>query len=274
VLGAEKLSSVPLVYARLNTAISSGKASATFLGTIIGQDTALTARLLKLVNSPFYGFPGKIDTIPRAVMVVGTQQLRDLAIATTVMDSFKGISSRHISIEEFWKHSVACGITARIIAGFGRQSNVEKFFVAGLLHDVGRLVMFQKIPELCNGILEKAAGTGALMLEVEQEVLGFDHATVGGALIRSWRLPANIETAVAWHHAPGDAVNYTYEASVVHIADVIVHAMEIGSTGEHQVPECDDDAWDVLGLPSDGLARIFDQVDRQFNDVFLSLTSQ
>ncbi|HTP13093.1 MAG TPA: HDOD domain-containing protein, partial [Bacteroidota bacterium] len=225
VKGAEKLSTVPFIFSRLNAAINSSRTSVGYISSIISQDSALTARLLRVVNSAFYGCPGRIDTISRAVIVVGTQQLRDLAVATTILNFFNHIPSRWVTLESFWKHSIACGIAARIIAGLGRASNVEKFFVAGILHDIGRLLMYQKIPGTADAIFEKASATGTFVTAVEQEIMGFDHAVAGGALVRAWQLPTNLQECVSYHHTPSRATRYPYEAAVVHVADILVEAL-------------------------------------------------
>ena len=131
--GTEKLSSVSVVHERLNEAIFSQRATVGQITSIIMQDAGLTARLLRIVNSAYFGFPREIDTISRAVMVVGTQQLHDLTIATSIVKLFQRIPERFVSMESFWKHSVACGLAARVIAGLNRESNVERFFVGGIL---------------------------------------------------------------------------------------------------------------------------------------------
>ena len=141
--GTEKLSSVSLVHERLNEAIFSKQATVDQISSIIMQDPGLTARLLRIVNSAYFGFPRKIDTISRAVMIVGTQQLHDLTLATSIVTLFRRIPEQFVSMESFWKHSVACGLAARVLAGLNRESNVERFFVAGILHDVGRLIMYR-----------------------------------------------------------------------------------------------------------------------------------
>jgi putative nucleotidyltransferase with HDIG domain len=264
----DKLSSVPLVYTRLNEAINSPRSSVGYMSTIISQDPALSARLLHIVNSAFFGFPRKIDTISRAVIVVGTQQLRDLALATSVIKSFKRIPEKFLTIESFWKHSVATGTAARTIATLVREQNVEQFFVAGILHDVGRLIILEKVPEKAEEIFQRVNTSGEMVHEAERHVLGFDHAAVGSALVQAWRLPLSFEQIIGHHHSPGLATRYNVETAIVHIADIMAHAMQIGSSGEQSVPAIDEDAWESLGLSLDVLPRLIDLVDRQSNEVF------
>jgi putative nucleotidyltransferase with HDIG domain len=264
----EKLSSVSLVYTRLNEAINSPRSSVGYMSTIISQDPGLSARLLHIVNSAFFGFPRKIDTISRAVIVVGTQQLRDLALSTSVIKSFKRIPEKFVTIESFWKHSVACGTAARTIATLVREQNVEQFFVAGILHDIGRLIILEKAPEKAEEIFQRVTSSDEMVYQAERAVLGFDHAAVGSSLVQNWKLPLSLEQIIGFHHAPELATRYKVETAIVHLADAIVHAMQIGSSGEQSVPEVDEEAWESLGLSLDVLPRLFDMVDRQSNEVF------
>ncbi|TNF36982.1 MAG: HDOD domain-containing protein, partial [Gammaproteobacteria bacterium] len=137
-----KLASLPTVYNKLNEAVDSPTSSSQDIADIIMEDSALAARLLKLSNSAFFGFPSRIDTISQAVTVIGMRELRDLVLATSVVSMFKDIPTNLVSPESFIEHSIATGVAARVMATHRRESNVERFFVAGLLHDIGRLVLF------------------------------------------------------------------------------------------------------------------------------------
>jgi HD-like signal output (HDOD) protein len=265
--GAEKLSSVSVVHERLNEAIFSQRATVGQIASIIMQDAGLSARLLRIVNSAYFGFPREVDTISRAVMVVGTQQLHDLSIATSIVKLFKQIPERFASMESFWKHSVACGLTARVIAGLNRESNVERFFVAGILHDVGRLIMYDKIPEMMDKVFSSIVESPEPMYVAENTIVGFDHAAVGAALIETWRLPGSLEEVVRYHHTPQNANRYRTETCVVHIADIIAHAMQYGGSGELYVPPLDEDALKLLRINPEFLPQIFDLVDRQLAGV-------
>ena len=136
------------MHERLNEAIFffSKQATVEQISSIIMQDAGLSARILRIVNSAYFGFPRKIDTVSRAVMIVGTQQVHDLTTATSVVKLFQRIPERFVSMGSFWKHTVACGLAARVIAGMKREPNVERFFVASILHDLGRLMNVRQDP--------------------------------------------------------------------------------------------------------------------------------
>jgi HD-like signal output (HDOD) protein len=268
VAGTMQVSSAPVIYAKLNEAMNSPRASIGYLSTIIGQDAGLSARLLRVVNSAFYGFPSKIDTISRAVIMIGTQQLRDLALATSVMKFFDNVPDNIVTMESFWKHSVTCGLAARALSTYCKESNVERFFVSGILHDIGKLIIYSKLPEKTREIFQAARIHNELIYKTEYKILHFDHGTVGSLLVKAWHLPQHLEEVIQYHHSPMLATRYRYEASIIHIADAIAHAMQIGSSGEQAVPSIANEAWELLDLSTDILPQIFDLIDRQANDVF------
>lgn len=265
--GYTEVSSVAMIYDRLNEAINNPGASMSDIGEIIREDVGLTARLLRLVNSAFYGFPQKVETISKALVVVGLQQIRDLALATSVVNSFSGIPESLINMEMFWHHSIACGVAAKILATYRRETNVERFLVAGIVHDIGRLIISLKIPDEAREALVRSKSDGELLRDAEEGVIGFDHAQVGCALLESWNLPLSLQEVAAYHHSPSAAERYLLEAAIVHTADIIVHAMQMGSSGERFVPPLDRRAWERIELPESILSSVLDQVERQVGEV-------
>ena len=241
------------------------------IAKIIREDPGLTARLLRIVNSAFYNFPSRVDTISQAVTIIGTQQLGALALATSVMQLFKGLPDGFVSMDSFWRHSVGCGLAARVLATLRRETNAERYFVAGVLHDIGRLVMFIKAPDASREALMSSREGKKLLYESERESFGFTHAVVGGVLLQTWKLPASLEEVVMFHHNPKAATKFPVEAAIVHVADIIAHAMELGGNGEIYVPALDGEAWDMLGLPPSVLASVMEQVERQFADAIQTI---
>jgi len=256
--------SLPMFYSQLSEAIDHPRSSIGDIAKIISEDQGLTARILKLANSPLFGYFSKIDTITQAVTIIGVLQVRDLALALSVMDVFKGIPEDLVNMERFWMHSIASGLTARLLATSQREANLERFFVAGILHDVGRLVMFVRVPDVCLQLLEESRATGTLLYRAERERFGFDHAEVGGALLRRWKIPPRIAEPVGSHHDCRRADQYPRETSILHIADLIAHALEIGNSGELFVPDLDCEVWDRLQISSYMLPTLVTQVDKTF----------
>ena len=241
------------------------------IGHAIEKDPDLTARLLRLANSPFFGFASRLSTVSEAVSLLGIQQIQDMIVASSVLEQFKGVPDNLVNKDSFWRHSLAVGITARLLAMERRLPKPDKFFVAGLLHDVGRLVLLSQSAEWAQAVFELYQREKMLLREAEKKILGYDHQQIGAELLQSWSYPPALMQAVAFHHAPNQSAS-KLDAAVVHIADHLVNAMGIGSSGEQFVPPLDDKAWAALGLDADALAKIVEDVDEQIlavEDAFL-----
>jgi len=259
--------SLPRICVWLTDAVNNPRTSTLEIAELIGNDAALTARLLRLVNSSFYGFPSKIETPSQAVMIIGTAHLCDLALTTSIVRLFKDIPEDLVSMESFWRHSIACGLATRVLAARRHEPHVERFFVAGMLHDIGRLVICQQAPALARETLMRARGDEDLLHHAERALMGFDHAAISGALLRAWGLPHSLEESVACHHQPDRAARFPLETALVHIGDVVVQAMELGTSGERFVPPLDGEAWDLVELSPRQLPEVIEAVERQFSDV-------
>jgi HD-like signal output (HDOD) protein len=243
------------------------------VGQAIEKDPDLTARLLRLGNSAFYGFSTRLSTISETISLIGIQQVEDLILASSIVDQFAGLSDDFVNMESFWRHSLACGIGARLLALERRLPKADKFFVAGLLHDVGRLVLFAHAPDTARAIFDLYRKERLLLREAETRVLGYDHQRIAGALMHQWNYPVNLAQAVACHHQPESSQLAREEAAVVHLADHLVNAMQIGTSGERHVPPLSMKAWEALHFSTDVLAAVVGGIDEQLEaveDVFLS----
>ncbi len=218
------LISLPDVALKLNTLIDDPHSTAQDIADVIAMDAALTARLLQIVNSPFYNFPQQIDTITMAITVVGTAQLCDLAMATLVIHKFNYIPQNLLSLETFWCHNIACATAARtIVTELGIQQ-AERVFVAGLLHDIGKLMMYLTEPDLSYEVLKRLKSNIDLdVSEVEKATFGYDHAELGAALLKEWGLPDALVEPVRYHHIPEQANKFATESNVLHLANAVAN---------------------------------------------------
>jgi putative nucleotidyltransferase with HDIG domain len=250
------------VLQEIEQALQSPQCNLNTIGDAIQKDPDLTARLLRLANSPFFGFANRLSTVAEAVSLLGIQQIQDMIVASSVLEQFKGVPDNLVNKDSFWRHSLAVGLTARLLAMERRLPKPDKFFVAGLLHDVGRLVLLSQAAEWAQAVFELYQREKILLRAAEKKVLGYDHQEIAAELLQSWSYPTALVQAVAFHHTPGQSVA-RMEAAVVHIADHLVNAMGIGSSGEQFVPPLDEKAWALLGLDTDTLARLVEAVDEQ-----------
>lgn len=266
VAGTLHLVSLPEVFLRVNEMIDNPHYSAADIGRVISQDAGLTARLLKIVNSSFYGFPGKIDTVSRAITIIGMHELRDLILATSVVKLFSGLPNDIVTMDSFWRHSIGCALVARGLAARRGESHTERFFVEGLLHDVGNLLIYRKIPELAREALLRASHGSETLCQAERAVMGFDHAAVGGELLRAWKLPTHLEEAVAFHHTPLLARQFPLDAAITHLANIIASAVQFGSSGNRYVAPFESVAWDIVGLSEDVIEPVVIEAETHFSE--------
>jgi putative nucleotidyltransferase with HDIG domain len=262
----DNLVSLPGVGMRVNEMVSDPACSASDIGKVISQDPALTARLLRIANSPAYGLSTQVDTVSRAVAVIGIKRIRDLVLATSTINAFEGIPNELVTMENFWRHSLYCGLAAHLLAEQRKMKNAETLFIAGLLHDIGQLVIFRKAPqEAKQALLLSIEGPDELALhKTEQQILGFDHAQVGAELLRHWHFPDLLVECVEFHHAPGQAQKFPVETALVHIANSIATLAEINSVSEGDAVQTDPAAWTVAGLGKETIEATVRATQAQF----------
>lgn len=257
------LGSYAPVLDEIEAVLESPQCSLASVGEAIEKDPDLTARLLKLGNSAFYGFAARLSTVAEAVSLIGIQQVQDLILASSIINQFDGIPAECINMNSFWRHSLACGTSARILAMERRLPKADKFFVAGLLHDVGRLVLFVQAPGVARRVFEVYQNGGLLLHEAETRVLGYDHQDIARALLQRWNYPEILVQAIGRHHDLGTGSNLRIETAVVHFSDYLVNAMQIGCSGERLIPPLQPKAWEVLGLTQDSLRTLMTTIDEQ-----------
>lgn len=264
------LVSPPSTYARLTELIHDPHSAIDAISEVINADPALTTRLLKIVNSPFYGFPSQINTISRAIAVIGTHELTQLVLATSVVKAFTGIPDELIKVRTFWQHSIACAICAKLLAQAAGYQHSEQYLIAGLLHNIGSLVLYQSVPELAAEAIKSARFGHEVLHLAEQRIIGFDHTEAGEALIQAWRLPESLAFVARHHHSPL-AAGYTTEVCIVHVADVMISAVPFGHSGDQHVPPLDPVAWQRLNLPAEIIPPLLRKVATQLEHMTAGL---
>lgn len=269
-----ELVSPPTTYAQLNSLMQQTNTSVDDISEVINTDPALTTRLLKVVNSPYYGFPSQINTISRAITIVGTKELSQLVLATSVINAFQGIPSSLMNMDAFWRHSLACALTAKLLAKKCKQAATEQFFISGLLHNIGCLVMYQCMPELAREAINASQFGQEIIYQAERRIFGFDHTEVGEALIKKWRLPESLIEPTRFHHSPELAKRDPLHVAIIHVADIMVTATgEFGHSGDPHVPPLNPEAWEQLQLPAEVIPEILHEVAEQLDDLTASLKS-
>jgi len=270
------LVSPPDVYLKISDMIAENTASAQQLSEVIMRDPSLAARILKLVNSSYYALPTKVDTVSRAVAVIGMHELSSLVYSLCAVQSFSRISSGITNMNTFWRHGVYCGLAAKAIASRVNCLNTERLFVAGLLHDIGTLTINARFPEIAEESIFQARGDEGNLARAEQDALGFDHAYLGALMLQNWHLPEATCDAIRYHHEPRAAKITPLEASIIHAADTLANFSGTGSFSE-AIAEEDDipaDITELIELPADfDHDELLDEVDQQFVETIYLLVA-
>ena len=253
-----KLPEIPSIIFKLNDTIADPFSSSDDIAQVISKSPGLAALLLRIVNSAFYGFPSRIDSISRAVTIIGSKEISALAVGVTTMEIFKDIPKEVFDMQAFTHHSLACGVLARILAAAGNLRNTEQMFVSGLLHDIGRMVIFKYFPRQVGPLLGGGADGKGCLYDVEKAVMGFRHTDIAADLFEKWKFPLSIHQNVVYHHRP-TAAQDPAKAAIIHLADIIVHALGEGKSGEWCLPALDPAAWDKLRLSPQALATVIPQ---------------
>lgn len=213
--------SPPGVYLKVKSMLDADHSSADDFAEVISSDPNMTLRLLKLVNSAYYSLPSEIDTVSRAITMVGMRDLMNLICAVSAVQSFSRISNDVTNMKAFWRHSIYCGAACKLLAKRMGDPDTDKMFTVGLLHDIGTLVINKRFPEIAEKSIIQAAGNEAVLAESERHWLGFDHAALGGLILTDWGLSESLCDAIRYHHKPDMAKVAPQLAAVIQIADCL-----------------------------------------------------
>lgn len=261
------IASPPEVCLKLNLLLTDERVGIDDLTTVMLRDPALVARVLRLANSPLYGHAARIDTVSRAITVLGMAELQKLVCALSAVETFSRLSSAVTNMNAFWRHGVYAGLLAQSMARRLRVLRPERLFVAGVMHDIGTLIVNHRYPELAEELIRHAQGDEDRLYALEQAELGFEHALLGGLMLAHWQLPASIAEAITCHHAPTLAREAPVEAAILQVAERLANASGTGSFSEIRaaLPGFDPAPLTQLGFKPDFDADdLLDEVDQDF----------
>mgnify|MGYP002640691679 FL=1 len=270
----DKLVTIPNVYYQLESLIEQPNSALRDFAQLLGTDTDLCARLISMANSAFYSFPASIETVDKAVQIIGIRQIRELVLATSVVKAFSQMPLGMVDMNSFWKHSVAVSVLAKSIGQYCHLSQPERFYVSGLLHDIGRLVFYLKLPDLMRDLLIQREAKEEILFVLESEMLGYNHAEVGGRLLQNWRIPMSIYEPVCHHHSPVKSLEFTAVTAAVHVADVWVNKHQMGSSGERFAIPLDQFAMQQLKLEMYELDEIWTLAEDEINEIYGHFSAQ
>ncbi|MCP4876885.1 MAG: HDOD domain-containing protein [Gammaproteobacteria bacterium] len=259
-----QLISLPEIYLRLQQTIDDPLHTRGQLAEIVAYDPALSARILRIANSSYYSFPREIETVVSAVGIIGELDLRNLVLATTVVGSMNALDYKGVNIGDFWLHSLRCALSARLIAKSLDGYNPETLFLAGILHDIGILVIYQQDPTLAAAVARQIDEQHQLRDQAEREILGFDHAEVGALLLEAWGLSSELTELTRCHHQYQLAQRDRTAAIILALAGMLADA---GSASLDKTDIRLVSMREVLGITEDNLEEILETGEQQCEEV-------
>lgn len=260
---------------RVDELLADDHSSATDISDLIEQDPALTATLIRIANSAFFNAGAPVDSVEKAVTIVGSVQIRDIMLGVCARQGFDGIPNDLISLNDFWKHCLCCAVASQLLASHSQVARTNSAFAAGLLHDIGHLVMFSQCPDLSRQalLLSLDQSDGLLPYLAERHVFGFDHMAVGAALARQWGFPENLRHCIEWHHDPFAADQVNSLTMLVHIANSIAVLVELESENTDDAPPIDYRAFEKLQLSAELIPDIVAATRESFADLVRVFTN-
>lgn len=265
---ADALPALPEIVARILEMLGDEEVNAEALSKHIVSDPAVVVRLLAAANAGAIGASGKVDSVRQAIILLGVGRVRDITLATAIIDRFS--VAPPFDAQRLWLHSVGVAVCAQEVArSAGLDADVA--YTAGLLHDVGQLLLFVFNPEAYVGALRLKAEHDIDIVDAEREYLGVDHAHVGGELARLWKLPEAVADAIAGHHASDDNQPENEMADAVHVAEVLSHALDLGGGADSRVPNLSDLSCARMGIDWRHLAAHFPLIEARFISARITL---
>ncbi len=260
--------SLPAVFNKIMSCAQDPESTLKELEETIQHDPGLTTQILKVTNSSFYGFSQQVETLSHALGIIGMEQLTNLVVGMMVVEQFDGIPEKYVTMESFWAHSVASGIAAKEIAALILPQKQEQMYLAGMLHDIGSLVMYKHFSQKSEVALEYCNEWGMKLSDAERVVFEFDHAELGAQLFENWELPEIFSSTIRFHHSPNLEKKYFVETAIVHLADYITMNNCLGSSGEYQNPYLNPHILNKLNLTQHDMAAVSEKTIDSFEEIF------
>lgn len=237
------------------------------INAVLNHDQGMTAKVLRMANSAFYGFPRRIATVTDATLFLGFKTVRSIVIAASVSDMLnKEMKGFALAPGELWRHSQCVAIACRYIAKMNRFASVDLAYTAGLLHDIGKVILNDSVKESYHEVVEMALTQNVPFMTAENDVLGFNHAVIGSKIAEKWNLPPDLVEAIACHHEPEQARVNKNITAIVHVADALCMAMGIGIGIDGMMYPFSEQALQILGLNEADLEAIISQLTDIFAD--------
>jgi HD-like signal output (HDOD) protein len=232
--------------------------------TLFQGQMELEKKVLRIVNSRIYGFTHTLSHLSQAAVYVSVQEIYYWTVLCVMMDTFAGSHNTDYLKKDYWMHAVGCGVATKEIARHMAYSHLGEAFLAGVLHDIGKLIWDKYLPQDLTKILQRVRSENILFVDSEQHMMHVTHADLGLWFVRHWELPSFLEGAIARHHHPQESSGQDLVIFMVHIADILVRAMDIGNGGDEKIPVMNKSAWVLCGMNWAVLPSLCHRIDESF----------
>ena len=273
VVKSAQLISLPDIYIRLKELMGEPDYTMAEIALLVGRDPGMATRFLRVVNSPLNRRIRKIETVSKAVSLLGIRQVHDIVLSASVAEAFEGIQTDVMNMKKFWQRSFYCAVMTKQLALECEILESDRLFLTGLLHDIGHLFMYIAIPEESQHAILKAKKLERPLYQVERELLGFDYAKLGGYVMGQWDLPKSLQSITCFHPEPGKADQFASEAALLHLARLLVQTdLEAADFGARAFL-VDPAAWQLTGLTEEHCLNARQTAAQQFNEVAESISA-
>ncbi len=243
---------LPTIYQNLINVMEDPNATSDDIAKVISYDQAASFTVLRIANSPLFGLTGQIQSISQAVMHLGFIEIRNIVLALSVINLVKKKNSfPYLPLTDFWKHSIATGTAAKLIAQTVAPRESENAFLGGILHDIGKLILIIYFEKDYRKVFENFNSSKELISDAEKRVLGFTHAEIGGMVAEYWEQPDLIVNIVKYHNIGLVESNFEKTTAIVHLGDIYARAIGLGNPGDNMIPKPNHKIWDHIDLPND-----------------------
>jgi putative nucleotidyltransferase with HDIG domain len=257
----KSLPTLPGLISKLGALTENSKVSAQEIARVVSMDQVLSAKVLRLVNSAFYGFSRRVSTVSNAIILLGVNVVKSLAISSSIFEIMEK------SVVGLWEHSMGVAVAANIISRELKIPEPEETSTAALLHDIGKVIIKLRLQDDYDLLTEQIRVKGMRMIEAERDLLATDHAEIGEWIAQTWLLPEKLIEPIAFHHDVERSSTQRVKTSVVHLADVLVKASSFGYSGDDLVPQIQPVAWNKLGMTEELLEKIVRKVEDKLVEV-------
>ena len=258
----EEIPTLPTIYTKVSNLMSNPNSSVIEIARVIEVDQALTSKILRIVNSSFFGFNRKIISINQAIVLMGFNTIRNTVLSVTVFNSFSDIANNNFDLRQFWRHSIATGIISSILDNKLGAGYKDETFVAGLLHDMGKIIMNKYFENEFSETLSFAKNNQLSFYESERKVVGFSHDEVGEYISEKWKLPFSLVEAIALHHQPENIRSNPKLVSLVHLADVFANRLKFNFLSDTKNTEINPFVFEELNLDNDSIPDLITEISQ------------